>query len=326
MRSPKTIIVALVTSTLLVGIASEPAAGSTSYVTIIKKAISTTTNEAFKGSTHTSFYEMMGFNGKITMVIESAEKYKILTSGREAISIGKISYEKLTAEIDPDQMSVLQEVYPSAEWYENAAYPGMLKETFAQNFDDINYALSHAGMWKKIKNKESTAYRFNISDAKIDNGAESWYGLTKTNKASAEVIIDNKGRITKIKIEGPDRNKYATTMNIKYGKQKLLIPDKSTVITWDQVVKVVPSLAGVIPDGWVRLDDLSPSCKEALKPIRELVDEVPSGLDIQDNNLTRLNTALDSSHYGCSESEWERWYDLEFYGWLMGAERKENAN
>jgi hypothetical protein len=321
MRVQSRLIVSIASFAIATASMVMPASAATSNTTIITKAIKTSTKAALSGSVFTQQYKVMTFSGKTSLTIATADRYKVATDRRLATSIGEISYEHIATELDDEQLALVREVHPLAEWYITTAYPGLLADTLGQNFDDLRYAIAHASGWKTTRSNGSMTYRFNVSDTKIDKNEESWFGLTRATKASAEVVIDSKGRITRVKITGPDKEQYATTETIKYGKQTITAPGQESVISWEQLVAVVPSMEPVIPSGWVRLDDLSASCTTAVAPMRELVDAIPSGLAIAGDDIERLNTALASSHDGCTESEWQRWYDLEFYGWLMGAER-----
>jgi hypothetical protein len=76
--------------------------------------------------------------------------------------------------------------------------------------------------------------------------------------------------------------------------------------------QITPNLEEVIN----RVDNLSLSCIQSIKPIREIQNKYLSGLAISDSNTIDLvNSSLDSSQLICNPDEYLLWYENEFAKW-----------
>ena len=77
--------------------------------------------------------------------------------------------------------------------------------------------------------------------------------------------------------------------------------------------QIVPKIEEIIK----RVDNLSSSCLQSIKPIREIQDKYLSGLAISDSNtIYMVNSSLESSQLNCNPDEYLLWYENEFAKWV----------
>jgi hypothetical protein len=87
--------------------------------------------------------------------------------------------------------------------------------------------------------------------------------------------------------------------------------DNSELVTDNS--QIVPNTEEIIK----RVDNLSLSCIQSIKPIREIQNKYLSGLAISDSNtIDMVNSSLESSQLICTPDEYLLWYENEFSKWV----------
>jgi len=301
---------------------SAAASSTTSNAKKVAASIKTTTSAMLAGSKVTTRFRIGTYSDTTKLTVTDATRYVVDNERRRALNDGNISYESLQVELTEDEIAAVRDRYPSAQWYTVVAYDQALAETIGFTFDDLRYGVKNSKGWKTKKNAGLTEYQFTVPGTKAPSGEMLWYGVTKSSSVRFAVVLDTKQRITSLTITGPSKKSPESfSVKISYGPNVFAPPSATSVITWEQLIAVIPAMAPPVAAGWTRLNDLSPECAQAVGPLRALMDIYPSGLEIAGDAIDELNNALRSAR-GCPEAEYSRFYDLEFYGWFNGFERE----
>jgi hypothetical protein len=312
-------ILAITISVNLTNLVKSEALEMTSGVSKLTQSIKTTTKAILNGSKVRSSFQMGEFKGSTVITVEKATRYQVENEMRNALVDGEISYELIETELNKEELQNLKNSHPLAEWYRMVAYEQTLVETIGFTFDDLRYGLRHSKNWSSKKVASGIEYRFTVPGTKASDGDTYWYGASSKSSVQFTVMIDSKKRITALKIVGPSKKQPESNMvKISYGPNKLTTPNISTVISWEELVIVVPRMAPLVVTDWEKVEDLALECVEALTPLRKLMDMYHSGVEIKEDKMGELNEALNLAKEGCIEIELNRFYDLEFFGWFYG--------